>query len=154
MNIIPATADPPASPGEIDPGIRFDGRYYYYREYRYDRLEDARRYAALTREHPERRVVRQVLYQPAAWHAPTPGEQVMMRELGIGFDGRAFLVGAYRYEHFREAARYVLAQRPAPPLGAPRPAPLSARDIHREAVLDAALAATFPASDPLASFTP
>ncbi|MGZ3183259.1 MAG: hypothetical protein ACXU8N_12535 [Telluria sp.] len=152
MNTTSDPVRPPRSGPDCGSGIHFDGRDYCYREYRYAHLCDAQDYARLQRERPEGRMPRAAAARPA-WHAPTPGEEVVMLQLGIAFDGRDYRLGPYRYEHFRDAARYALAHRPAAAPAAPA-APMSARQAHREDLLDAALANTFPASDPVASFTP
>jgi len=86
-------------------GIGFDGRYYRYRDYRYDRLSDALNYARLEQ-------ARSGAQPPAAqpqWLEPlrpTEAERQLMGEFGVAFDGRCYVYDGYRYDHCKDAANY------------------------------------------------
>lgn len=86
-------------------GIGFDGRFYRYREYRYDRLADALNYAELDIA----RTGRPPLQAQGEWLAPlrpTAEEQEQMASLGIAFDGKHYLYDGYRYERCSDAINY------------------------------------------------
>ncbi|HZX32307.1 MAG TPA: hypothetical protein VFF03_13230 [Rhodocyclaceae bacterium] len=86
-------------------GIGFDGRCYRYREYRYDRLADALRYAELD----SARSGRPPLQAPGEWlapHRPTAEDREVMASLGIAFDGKHYLYDGYRYDRCGDAVAY------------------------------------------------
>lgn len=87
-------------------GVGFDGRYYRYRTYRYDRCSDAVAYAKLDQYKPQycEKVIHSVPWEKAA--APTDGEYRVMDSLGITFDGKYYRYETYRYEHCADAANY------------------------------------------------
>lgn len=87
-------------------GVGFDGRYYRYRDYRYDHLADALNYARLERA---RSGGQPVGGQPPEWLEPvqpTDEERQLMAQYAITFDGRFFLYGGYRYDRCSDAANY------------------------------------------------
>jgi hypothetical protein len=86
-------------------GIGFDGRFYRYREYRYDRLADALNYAKLD----SARAGRPPLQAPGEWLAPqrpTAEEREQMASLGSAVDGKQYLYDGYRYERCGDAINY------------------------------------------------
>lgn len=133
-------------------GIWFNGRQYCFREYRYDQLTDARRYAAIVRLRPELRVPAAVLLH-SPLKDPTPGELVTMLQLGIRFDGHHYRVGSYRYDRFLEAAQYVLNHGMPMPAAVPAESRATAELSHIDRLLDDSLDSTFPASDPVSSLS-
>lgn len=91
-------------------GIGFDGRYYRYRDYRYDRLADAIGYARLERARPG--------WQPIAGEPrwlpplqPTEADRRLMAEFAIAFDGKCYVFDGYRYDHCADAANYARLRR-------------------------------------------
>lgn len=87
-------------------GVGFDGRFYRYRTYRYDRCSDAVAYAKLDQYKPQ---YRDKVIQSATWEKavePTENEYRVMSRLGISFDGRYYRYGSYRYERCADAADY------------------------------------------------
>lgn len=87
-------------------GVSFDGIYYHFRQYRYERLDDAMRYARAQYSRPG--------YQPdssfvpqwlPAWE-PDATQREAMRVLDIGFDNGRFNVGPYRYENLADAIAF------------------------------------------------
>lgn len=92
-------------------GIGFDGRYYRYREYRYDHLADAIRYAELERA----RGGRQPAEDQPQWLEPlkpTEDERVLMEQFAVAFDGKFFLYEGYRYERCTDAINYARLKKP------------------------------------------
>jgi hypothetical protein len=94
-----------------DLGVRFDGRFYRYKDYHYDLLADALRYATLDRDsHP---------YQATTddapiWTAPdepTEEERQVMKELDVTFDGRYYRYSDYRYDRLADAVNYARLKR-------------------------------------------
>lgn len=91
-------------------GVGFDGRHYRYRDYRYDRLADAINYARLEQARSGEKAP---AGQPewAEPLQPTDAERRLMAELGITFDGRAYIYDGYRYDHCQDAANYARLKR-------------------------------------------
>jgi hypothetical protein len=89
----------------VELGIGFDGRYYRYRDYRYDRLSDAITYAKLES-------LRSGGSPSEALHPwleplrPTEAEGQLMGQFRITFDGRCYIYDGYRYEHCIDAVNY------------------------------------------------
>ncbi|UGQ45875.1 hypothetical protein [Massilia endophytica] len=135
-------------------GIWFDGRQFCFREYHYDQVGDARRYAALVRMRPESRMPATRAPSRSPLKDPTPGEEVVMLQLGIRFDGRYYTAGPYRYDRFLDAAQYVLSHPlPGRPASVAVQAGTPTEPSHIDRLLDAALEATFPASDPVSALS-
>lgn len=91
--------------------VTYDGRHYHFRQYRYDRLEDALRYATAQRDTPGFRA--DSAFQPRwlpAW-LPSEAERARMAELGIGFAGGRFSVGDYHYDKLDDAVAFASARR-------------------------------------------
>jgi hypothetical protein len=90
----------------IESGVTFDGRSYWYQQYRYDGLNDALAYARLDRS--------RLAGQAEAGHdhhwqepaTPTAADLQLMTELGISFDGRCYHYGDYRYDRIIDAINY------------------------------------------------
>ncbi|WBS00086.1 hypothetical protein OU994_17330 [Pseudoduganella sp. SL102] len=92
--------------------VTFDGRHYHFRQYRYDHLDDALRYASAQHRAPG--FMKDSVFQPQ-WlpkFAPDEAQEVQMRDLDIGFAAGRFSVGAYRYEKLDDAVAYVRHARP------------------------------------------
>lgn len=87
-------------------GIGFDGRFYRYKQYRYDLLADAVRYAQLDASRQTSRTEPDVSLQWAQVAQPTETEWKTMSDLGIRFDGKSYRYGEYRYENFVDAINY------------------------------------------------
>lgn len=87
--------------------VTFDGRHYHFRQYRYEHLDDALRYASAQLHAPGGR--RDPAFQPQWLPEPVPDEaqQSLMRKLDIGFAAGRFSVGAYHYDKLDDAVAYV-----------------------------------------------
>lgn len=86
--------------------VAFDGRSYWYRQYRYDLLEDALAYARLDTSrpvHPAETEGQRHWQQPDEPSAATKG---LMAELGIVCDGKYYRYDDYRYDRFFDAINY------------------------------------------------
>jgi hypothetical protein len=86
-------------------GICFDGRTYHYREYSYDRLEDAFDYARLDRARPGFRED-ETPRRWKQWAAPTPEDRQHMAAHGIVYERGHYLYGPYRYDLLSAALEY------------------------------------------------
>lgn len=86
--------------------VTFDGCHYHFRQYRYEHLDDALRYASAQHHAPGFRP--DPAFQPQWLPEPAPdqAQQALMYELGIGFAAGRFSVGAYRYDRLDDAAAY------------------------------------------------
>jgi hypothetical protein len=87
-------------------GIGFDGRFYRYRTFRYERFSDAVSYAQLDRSKPQYRAK---VIDAVPWEEqvePTDQERGVMAALGITFDGSYYRYDGYRYEQCTDAANY------------------------------------------------
>ena len=85
--------------------VRYDGRSYHYRGYRYDRFVDAVNYAQLDRS----RGFSEVAGEEAALEQvplPTEADRALMQALAISFDEGVFRWRAYRYERLADAVAY------------------------------------------------
>jgi hypothetical protein len=92
-------------------GIGFDGRYYRYKQYRYDLLSDAVSYAQLDASRPASRMEPDVYPQWAEVDQPAEAERQTMADLNITFDGKLYQYGEYRYENFADAISYAKLER-------------------------------------------
>lgn len=87
-------------------GVLFDGRSYWYRNYRYDLLDDALAYARLDRA---RSTGQDRSSDPHPWRgrAPPPSAtQELMTQLGIVFDGRGYRYRSFRYDEYIDAINF------------------------------------------------
>jgi hypothetical protein len=92
--------------------VTFDGRLYHFRQYRYEHLDDALRYAGA--QHHVRGFRPDPAFRPQ-WLpelAPDEAQQARMRELDIGFAAGRFSVGAFRYDRLDDAVAYLHHARP------------------------------------------
>ena len=99
----PATSEPWA-------GIPFDGRAYHYRQYSYDRVEDALNYARL--EYAKAGLHGEAA-APLRWRqftAPSRHEREQMAEHGIVDQAGRFVYGPYRYDVLADALNYAARQ--------------------------------------------
>lgn len=93
--------------------VTFDGHHYHFREFRYERAEDAMRYARAEHAKPGFGAdPRFVPRWPSAW---VPGEQelALMRPFGITSEEGRFRYGPYRYDRLEDALAF--ARRSAAP---------------------------------------
>jgi len=91
--------------------VVFDGRYYRYKQYRYDLWSDAVSYAQLDASRPVSRTEPNVYPQWVAVDQPAQEEWQSMADLNITFDGKFYRYGEYRYEHFADAINYAKLER-------------------------------------------
>lgn len=101
------TTESPATPLLVEPllGIWFDGRTYHYRQYRYERLEDAVAYARLDRDRPGFHA-EPLPARCATWQEPTSAQLDRMRAFGIVHEQGVYRYGAFRYEALDDALDY------------------------------------------------
>jgi hypothetical protein len=92
-------------------GVVFDGRYYRYKQYRYDLLSDAVSYAQLDVSRPASQQEPDVYPQWVEVDQPAETEWRTMADLKITFDGKYYRYGEYRYEHFADAINYAKLER-------------------------------------------
>lgn len=89
--------------------VSFDGRYFRYGPYRYDRLTDAVAYAELERAQgrplPQAPRPMGPVVDLRGWDAAAA------RALGVTFDGKRFLFDSYRYDRSQDALAYARLQR-------------------------------------------
>ncbi|WP_338758962.1 hypothetical protein [Massilia sp. METH4] len=86
--------------------VTFDGHHYHFRQYRYEHLDDALRYARS--QHAKPGYERDASFVPQwlpEW-TPDAAQRAAMRELSIGFDHGRFSVGPYRYDRLEDALAY------------------------------------------------
>jgi hypothetical protein len=86
--------------------VGFDGRFYRYADYRYDRRSDAVDYARLDLARPTPvAAARTARTWPVC--APTfPQEPGLLEALAVTHDGRYFRYGTYRYDRWQDAVAY------------------------------------------------
>lgn len=87
-------------------GVAFDGRSYWYRQYRYDQLADALAYARLDGARSDVQAEAGDQHHWQEPEVPTTATQKLMVELGIAFDGRCYRYDEYRYDRFVDAINY------------------------------------------------
>ncbi len=93
--------------------IGFNGRYYHYRGYCYDRLSDAVNYARLQRSRPcggdsdhagladeeQRQSLEEIV-------PPSESDLAVMESLAITFRNGTYFFGPYRYDRLTDAVQY------------------------------------------------
>lgn len=87
-------------------GISFNGTQYLYREFKYDKLPDAVAYAAFD---IAREGSKPVASSPVDWlerQIPDEGEQEMMQQYGISFEGWRYKYQDFRYDRLADAIKY------------------------------------------------
>lgn len=92
-------------------GVAFDGRCYWYHEYRYELLPDALNYARIDRARP---TYEPKIYVYPEWRPPekpSAEQQRAMSELGVSFDGKHYRYREYRYDHLADAINYARLQK-------------------------------------------
>lgn len=92
--------------------ITFDGKRYAFRQYHYDRFEDALRYAAM--EHARPTFVQDAAFEPhwlATFH-PSDVDESVMKMHGIAYGDGYYLFAGYRYSQLVDAVAYA-ARHPA-----------------------------------------
>lgn len=92
-------------------GVGFDGRYYRYKEYRYDLCSDAINYARLDRSRRGGHTEHDVQSQWKVPEKPTEDERRVMADLGITFDGTHYRYLDYRYDRLPDAINYARLKR-------------------------------------------
>ena len=92
-------------------GIGFDGRYYRYREYRYDLCSDAVNYAQLDHSRSMYRTPSSAILPWKTPEEPTDDEKKVMSEFGITYDGKYYRYEGYRYDRFADAINYAKLKR-------------------------------------------
>ena len=93
--------------------IGFNGRYYHYLGYRYDRLSDAVNYARLQRSRARTGDSSHLgltdeggRLPPEEIVPPEESDLRVMSALAITFHNGTYFFGPYRYDHLADAARY------------------------------------------------
>jgi hypothetical protein len=90
---------------EPELGIWFDGRAYHYRQYCYDRLDDAIAYARVDRRSPGYHEERLPDHWEE-WQGPTGAETAQMAAFGIVYENGFYRYGPFRYESLDDALNY------------------------------------------------
>jgi hypothetical protein len=97
---------------ELD--IRYNGRYFRFRGYRYDRLEDAVAYARLERSRALQGWVQTVPSEGGgdtdAPVSPSVCDRVEMEALGVSFESGRYVFQGFHYDHLRDALAYARLQ--------------------------------------------
>jgi hypothetical protein len=87
-------------------GISFDGRYFRYRVFRYDKLSDAMNYAQIDAG----RGFRPEPTRPDVDWLPRPTQSdadiALMKQFSVTFQGNRFAYGGYRYDRLSDAVDY------------------------------------------------
>ncbi|MGZ5198174.1 MAG: hypothetical protein ACXWC4_00220 [Telluria sp.] len=104
MSSVPPNDDPASA--EPCAGIPFDGRAYHYRQYSYDRVEDALNYARLERAKPGVPIEATAPLRWRQFAEPTHRERAQMAEYGIVYQAGRFVYGPYRYDVLADALSY------------------------------------------------
>ena len=86
--------------------IAFNGRYYLYGPYRYDRLADAVNYAKLQRANVGAGERIGAMPAPERIEAPSESQRELMNTLDITFLHGVYRLGAYRYDRLADAVAY------------------------------------------------
>jgi len=88
--------------------VTFDGHYYRYGPYRYDRREDAVAYADL--ERAQGRAPRPAL-RPIEPATDPSGDAPAAEALGVTFEGKRFHFDDYHYDRCEDALAFARLQR-------------------------------------------
>lgn len=93
--------------------VTFDGFHYHFQQYRYERLDDALRYADAQRRKPGYRPDPSFVPSWLPEWEPDESQRATMHALAIGFDHGRFSVGPYRYDRLEDAVAF--ARQASPP---------------------------------------
>lgn len=94
-------------------GVRFDGRQYRYRTYRYDRLSDALNYARLQPAPAPDGQEEEAFHDIPREALPDESQNHLMAQLGITRQDGRYCYREYRYDRWADAVAY--AQLPKTP---------------------------------------
>lgn len=95
-------------------GVRFDGRQYRYRSYRYDRLSDALNYARL-QPAPAPDAQEEEAFSDIPREAlPGESQQHLMAQLGITRQDGRYCYREYRYDRWADALAYAQLSKTPP----------------------------------------
>ena len=86
--------------------ISFDGRRYAYRQYRYDRFDDAVNYARTNRNRPDFACDDGFVPNWSSPFHPTDEDMQLMKPYGITYSGGCYVYGNYRYDQLEYAMAY------------------------------------------------
>ena len=87
-------------------GIRFNGRSYQYRSYRYDSLADAVNYARLEASRPAAQSAPADFESPEEVQVPSEVDRGHMHTFAITLERGVFCLGEYRYDRLADAIAY------------------------------------------------
>lgn len=90
-------------------GVSFDGRAWHYRQFSYDHLEDAFRYASVDAGRPGMREEAAPVHW-RQWTGPSAQDQSRMAAHGIVYEQGYYRYGPYRYELLDAAVAYAQRQ--------------------------------------------
>ncbi len=86
--------------------IKFDGRHYHLRCYRYDKLKDAANYARSQCITPTDAAMLTATEPVTQIAIPASGDRALMASLGISLQRGYYHWGHYRYDQLRDAVSY------------------------------------------------
>jgi hypothetical protein len=86
--------------------IRYDGRQYEYRRYRYDDLSDAVAYARMRARLPQADIGGPFWRGEPVDAPPGDADRELMAALGISFEAGIFRFENFRYDHLVDAVSY------------------------------------------------
>ena len=86
--------------------VTFDGKYYHFREYRYERLDDALRYADAQHRKPDYKADPSFVPRWLPAWEPDATQRATMSDLAIGFGAGRFSVGPYHYDRLEDAIAF------------------------------------------------
>jgi hypothetical protein len=91
-------------------GIHREGRYYHFRGYRYNRLEDAVAYARLVGTRASRMLPEDNLpsrsFDNDGVKPPTGADIALMKTLGVSFEAGRYVYEGFRYDCLADAMAY------------------------------------------------
>jgi hypothetical protein len=99
-------------------GIHREGRYYCFRSYRYDRLEDAVAYARLVGARVSDALAEDNLPPRTCSDAvkpPTDADTALMKALGVSFEAGRYVFEGFHYDRLTDALAYAKLRRSPSP---------------------------------------
>jgi len=87
-------------------GIYYDGRFYRYSGYRYDRLGDAVAYAELMQSRQSTQVGPDPFTPDDALRPPSASDRELMAAWSISFDAGVYAYRDFHYDHLADAVNY------------------------------------------------